>query len=113
MKLRIKKFLKRVFIFIGYDVLRYYKNPLNTLLGLKKIPFKTIIDVGSNKAQFAEVSYIILHDAKISCFETLPEPYQQLSQLAQRKNGSMIVNNIALGNEDFFFKQKTAYEITR
>jgi len=45
----IKKVIKWLFNSIGYEILRLEKVPRISLLGIKSIPIRTIIDVGANK----------------------------------------------------------------
>lgn len=52
-----KKTVKKTLNFLGYDIIRIYKSPQKTLLGLKNIPIKTVLDVGANEGQFGRYMY--------------------------------------------------------
>jgi len=48
-----KNLIKKFFNALGYDIIRTNNNPARTLLGLRNLPIKTIIDVGANEWRFA------------------------------------------------------------
>jgi FkbM family methyltransferase len=88
-----------LFRLLGFDVIRYYKNTYNTLLGLKKYPIKTILDIGANIGQSAKIYRGIFPDATIYSFEPLPDIYDQLKIYSHTQNGKIIPINIALGDQ--------------
>jgi len=85
---------------VGLDILRLSKTPKHSLLGLRDLPVKTIIDVGANKGQFAREIYRFFPDATLYCFEPLSDPFKQLSEWANQQNGRVKVLNMALGNDE-------------
>jgi len=100
-----KQFIKKSFNIIGLDIVRKSKNPACSLLGLKNLPIKTIIDVGANKGQFARIATNVFPEAHIYCFEPLPRPYQKLQQWAKRqRKGEISTFNLALGNKEGFLE---------
>jgi FkbM family methyltransferase len=64
---------------------------------LKKIPIKTIIDVGANEGQFAEEILNIFPHAEIYSFEPLGDCYEKLTSNF-RSNKKVHTYNFALGN---------------
>ncbi|MDP2279688.1 MAG: hypothetical protein Q8K51_15875, partial [Nitrospirota bacterium] len=55
MKNFAKRVIKKLLNAIGFDVMRLNKSPQYSLLGLRALPIKTIIDVGANTGQFARM----------------------------------------------------------
>jgi len=100
MKSALKRFLKKGFRQFGFDVIRTRNSPLQTLLGLREIPFDTIIDVGANTGQFAKQISTFFPRAKLFCFEPLPEPFSALSSWADSQNGRVTALNLAIGAQD-------------
>jgi FkbM family methyltransferase len=95
-----KSIIKQFLGLFGYKLIRVDKQPAYTLLGLRNIPFRTIIDVGANRGQFAKRVLDIFPDAKIFSFEPLPEQFEVLSEWAENKTeGRLKVFNIALGDK--------------
>lgn len=94
----IKQLIKRAFNNIGFDIVRMQKNPKYTLLGLRHLPIRSIIDVGANKGQFARIISNVFPDANIYCFEPLPDPFKELSKWA--KNKKVTAFNFALGEKE-------------
>lgn len=92
----VKTLLKRSFNMIGLDVVRLSKSPRYSLLGLRQLPIKTIIDVGANRGQFAGMIMDIFPGAHVYAFEPLPEAFRQLKEWAD-KNKQVTVYNLALG----------------
>lgn len=66
---------------------------------LKKIPIKTIIDVGANEGQFAEEILNIFPHAEIYSFEPLGDCYEKLTSNF-RSNKKVHTYNFALGEQD-------------
>jgi FkbM family methyltransferase len=99
-----KKFIKRSFNVLGLDIIRLSKTPTSTLLGLRNLPFKTILDVGANRGQFAEFLASRFPNAHIYSFEPLPNTFADLSNLAEnmrnKKKQRVDVFNLALGEEE-------------
>jgi hypothetical protein len=61
---------------MGLDVIRLNKGSHYSLLGLKNLPVRTIIDAGANTGQFARMIEKIFPEANIYCFEPLGEGFQ-------------------------------------
>ena len=80
----IKRFTRKIFNLAGLHVVRMNKNPKHSLLGLRHLPIKTIIDIGANEGQFAKFISPFFPGAYIFCFEPLQEPYEQLTEWAER-----------------------------
>jgi len=95
-----KKVIKKVLNAIKLDVVRLNKTPQSSLLGLKNLPIRTIIDVGANTGQFARTIGKAFPEAKIYCFEPVPEPFRELSKWAESKNDKVKTFNFALGDSD-------------
>lgn len=95
-----KSIIKRFFGLFGYKLIRVDKQPTYTFLGLRNIPFRTIIDVGANRGQFAKRVLDIFPEAKIFSFEPLPKQFGRLKEWAETKTGGRIVAyNVALGDQ--------------
>jgi len=71
LKILIKSFFNR----IGFDFVRSKNSPNQTLLGLKYLPIRTVIDVGANIGQFGDYILQFFPSATIYSFEPLPEPF--------------------------------------
>lgn len=94
----LKMLTRKTFNLIGLDILRTSKSPTHSLLGLKNLAIRTIIDGGANTGQFARMISNIFTEAHIYCFEPLLEPFKELNQWAERqRNGKVKTFNLALG----------------
>lgn len=83
---------------IGVDIVRLNESPNRSLLGIKHLPVKTIIDIGANTGQFANFIMKYFPDAQLICFEPLKEQFVHLENWTQRNTfRSPILFNIALG----------------
>jgi|LQYC01.1.fsa_nt_gi FkbM family methyltransferase len=100
----LKKFIKKTFNLIGFDIAQSSKNPAHSLLGLKNLPIKTIIDVGANEGQFAKEVLKIFPEANLYCFEPLPETFKKLHQWAEKQKGRISAFNFALGDQEGVFE---------
>ena len=100
----IKKTIKKSFNLAGIDIVRLSKSPAYTLLGLKNLPIKTVIDVGANTGQFARFISKFFPEAYIYCFEPLTEPYKELQKWVLSKKGKVIPYNFALGDNEGTFE---------
>lgn len=83
----------------GIDLIRLENSPKHTLLGLKSIPFHTIIDVGANTGQFARYISQFFPRAKVFCFEPLPPSFSELSKWAITQEGRVFPFNLAIGEQ--------------
>jgi len=91
----LKQLMKKPFNAIGYEIMRRGRNPWDTLLGLRNIPFRTIIDVGANRGQFAERVTVMFPHAQVYCFEPLPGPFADLKEWARYEDRRVQVFNLA------------------
>jgi len=96
----LKRLIRKTFNLIGLDIIRISKSPTHSLLGLRNLPIRTIIDVGANKGQFARMISNVFPEAHIYSFEPLPEPFKQLKEWADQQNGRATVFNVALGDRE-------------
>jgi FkbM family methyltransferase len=109
LKIKLKTIVKATFSSIGLDIIRRQNSPNMTLLGLRHLPFKTIVDVGANVGQFARKITSFFPEAKLYCFEPLPEPFEALCSWADTQMGRVIPLRFALGDKngktEFFFHE--------
>ncbi|MFX0141667.1 MAG: FkbM family methyltransferase [Candidatus Hodarchaeota archaeon] len=96
----IQRTIKSIFKGLGFDIIKLSKSPEYTLIGLKNIPFKTIIDVGANKGQFAKYILNFFPEANIYCFEPLPKAFKILSRLTEKTGEKIKSFNFALGESE-------------
>ena len=82
---------------IGLDLLRAKNSPRLTLLGLREMPIRSIIDVGANTGQFARDMRRFFPQATIFSFEPLPDPFMELDAWAATQGGHVRTFNLALG----------------
>lgn len=94
-----KKIIRKSFNLLGYDIIRIEKSPHKTLLGLKNIPIKTILDIGANEGQFAKFILNFFPEAHLYCFEPLFEPFKKVKLWAEKSN-KISIFNIALGEKE-------------
>jgi FkbM family methyltransferase len=94
-----KNLIKKAFNSLGFDVIRIKNSPMKTLLGLRNLPIRTIIDVGANTGQFARYILTLFQDAHLFCFEPLPEAFEKLSRWS-KDNRKVMVFNFALGEKE-------------
>ncbi len=96
----LKRVIRKTFNLIGLDIVKMSKSPRHTLLGLRNLPIRTIIDVGANTGQFATMISEIFPDAYIYSFEPLPEPFEELKKWAIQQNEKVKAFNLALGDTE-------------
>ena len=94
-----KRLIKAGFNQAGFDLVRRKNSPAQTLLGLETRPIRTVIDVGANTGQFARLISGFFPNAKLYCFEPLPEPFQALSAWAKLQKGRVATFNLAIGDK--------------
>jgi len=95
----VTDWVKQIANKFGFDIIRTKNKPAVTLLGLRTLPINTIIDVGANVGQFAKYAMNRFPQAKIYCFEPLPEPYEKLRSWADHRGGGVTVFNMAIGEK--------------
>lgn len=88
------RFSNRFFNWLGHCLLPAWDQ---RLLGLRRLPIQTIIDIGANEGQFAKKMKRYFPQAVIYAFEPLPLPFQKLSRWAAAYPGQVLAFNLALG----------------
>ncbi len=88
----IRRLARKTLSRLGYSVVPLHHDPTMTLLGLQNAPFSTIVDVGANVGQFAQMAKRIFPNASIISFEPLPEAFEALSTYANGLDGLEAVN---------------------
>lgn len=83
----------------GIVILKESQHPTKNMLGLKKIYFSHVFDVGANIGQFAKQTRKTHPNSQIHSFEPIPEAYQKLSEWATSQNDMVIANNFGLSSE--------------
>ncbi len=92
--------MRRFANLLGIDIIRLHKSPAKTLLGLSRMNFGAIIDVGANEGQFARWISRFFPKAVLYCFEPLEEPFTKLAAWASTQNGRVTCLNVALGDAE-------------
>ena len=119
MKKHLKSVLKAMFHRLGLDIIRIKNSPKQTLCGLRSLPIQTVIDVGANTGQFARQISRIFPQAKIYCFEPLPEPFKALESWALEQDERVKLFNVAIGDSEgtaeifFHTKQPKVWSLDR
>jgi FkbM family methyltransferase len=83
----------------GFHIQRKSECPQFNLVGLGRIPFATILDVGANEGQFAREFMQHFPGAAFFCFEPLAAPYERLAGWAAGQR-NVKTFNFALGDGD-------------
>jgi FkbM family methyltransferase len=92
---RLKQFTEAVSNRMGFA-----RHRCDDFLGLKRLPIRSVIDVGANQGQFARKISSVFPEAQIYCFEPLPEPFDKLRHWSDRRQGAVTVFNVALGDRE-------------
>ena len=100
MTITVRTVLHQILQYMGIDIVRWYKVPENTLLGLKEHDIRTVLDIGANTGQSARFYRQVFPNALIYSFEPLPIAYAELNAWAQTQNGKVRAVNVALGDHD-------------
>lgn len=95
----IKQLIKAGFNLVGFNVVKNKNSPSLTLLGLKSMSIRTVIDVGANSGQFAKKIRLFFPDSKIYCFEPLPQSFSELSEWAKTQENRVLPFNLAIGEK--------------
>lgn len=95
---KLKLFAARSASSLGFHVAWNYQYPPNTLIGLQKKRFATVVDVGANNGQFARATMKHLPDATYYCFEPTLNAFHKLQEWARLKSNVVAVN-AALGKD--------------
>ena len=96
----VKNVVKLILNGLGLTLIRLNTHPENTLLGLHVFPVATVLDIGANTGQSAQLYRKLFPDAVIHSFEPLPDVYKTLTEWAQSQGGMVNTCNIALGDFD-------------
>lgn len=96
----LKKIVKKISNSLGFDIIRIQKSTYHSLLGIRNLPIKTIIDVGANEGQFAKMIERVFPQASIYCFEPIDEAFEKLSEWASSKNNRIKCFKLALGDSE-------------
>ena len=100
----LKRLTKKTFNLIGLDIVRISKSPRSSILGLRKLPIRTIIDVGANTGQFARYISDLFPEGDILAFEPLAGPFKELQRWANQMGERVTVFNLAIGEEEGGFE---------
>ena len=84
----------------GFDLIRRYRVPRTTFLGLRRFAINTIVDVGANRGQFAEEALEFFPRAHVISFEPQPLAFQALADRATSGRGHITPVNLALGDTE-------------
>jgi FkbM family methyltransferase len=85
---------------VGFDLIRRYRVPRTTFMGLRRFPINTIVDVGANRGQFAEEALAFFPHAHIISFEPQPSVFEALTRRAATRSGHITPVNVALGDTE-------------
>jgi FkbM family methyltransferase len=91
-----KDILKKMLLRAGLVVQPYRENPGFTLLGLKRLNLRSVVDVGANEGQFARLALKRVPGASLYCFEPLPQAFARLEKWGGSKPNVHLFN-MALG----------------
>lgn len=99
----MKKLVKRILRSVGYDICKY--RPATTLETLvahvaNSRSIGTIVDVGANAGQFAQLLRAEGYNGRILSIEPLAEAHAELSRLAANDPNWFVLDRMALGAED-------------
>jgi FkbM family methyltransferase len=84
---------------LGWEVRRVSRNPEHSLLGLRSLDVRTIIDVGANTGQFAKTFLAIFPRARIISFEPIRAAFGELSSWASTEPRATAIN-VAVGDTE-------------
>jgi FkbM family methyltransferase len=91
---------------VGFDLIRVYRVPKSTFVGLRQLPIRTIIDVGANRGQFALEARAVFPRARLVCFEPQPQAFEALQHLAAMHPARISAVNVALGESEGMAKMQ-------
>lgn len=96
----VKKIIKKIIHFLGYDLIKISRDYNRNFLGLNTLPIKTIIDIGANRGQFAKKAIKAFPNACIYCFEPGERAFIDLKKWADSQKGRVLVFKTALGDKE-------------
>jgi FkbM family methyltransferase len=83
----------------GWEVRRRERNPQHSLLGLRKLDIRTIVDVGANTGQFARSYLDFFPRSHVFSFEPIAAAYGELSSWAATEP-RVTAFNVAVGEAE-------------
>jgi FkbM family methyltransferase len=98
--------ISRVLRPVGFDLIRVYRLPRSTFVGLGQLPIRTIIDAGANRGQFAREAHAAFPRARLVCFEPQPQAFEALQRLAAEHPERISAINVALGETQGMVKMQ-------
>lgn len=81
-------------------MVRRSRLPLVSMLGVKEMPIRTVIDVGANEGQYAEYLSGVFPEASFYCFEPLPSMFAKLDPWARAQQTSITALKYAVGDSE-------------
>ena len=93
----VRQIVKSAFQRFGYDIRNVRAE--QKFFGLTSLPIETVIDVGANRGQFARRAIKAFPEARIVCFEPVPEAFELLRVWAESVSNPIDIFNVALGSE--------------
>lgn len=93
-----RRLVGRGFNVLGFDLVRQTRRPEHSMLGVRSLDVRTVIDVGANEGQFASQATTLFPQARIFSFEPVPAPFRALSSWAASTGGRVTAMNLALGD---------------
>lgn len=102
MTARVKRGVRAAMNRLGLDLVPVRSSPTLTLCGLRTLPIRTVIDVGANIGQFAQMALRRFPMARVIAFEPVPEAFQSLVKLSKTYKGRFLAFNVALGDFEGF-----------
>jgi FkbM family methyltransferase len=96
-KRRVRALLSEALGLVGWDLIRTYRQPERSFLGLDQLPIRTVIDVGANTGQFALAAMRAFPRSQVISFEPLPHIFEQLAEAAKASHGRLVPVQMALG----------------
>ena len=104
----VRQIVKSAFQRFGYDIRDIRAE--QKFFGLTSLPIDAVVDVGANRGQFARLAIKAFPEARIFCFEPVPDVFDQLREWAESVPNRLEIFNVALGCEpgrhDFFLHPK-------
>jgi len=96
----LANFLKSAFRGVGLEVSRFSRSPEANLLSIKHRPIGTIIDVGANEGQFAQMISRFFPSATLIAFEPQQDAFEVLDRWAATRPGKVKCFNKAVGETE-------------
>ena len=93
----VRQIVKAAFQRFGYDIRNIRAE--QKFFGLTSLPIDAVVDVGANQGQFAKRAIRAFPEARIFCFEPLPDVFDRLREWAESIPNRVEIFNVALGRE--------------